>query len=224
MTITTWPILERPREKLLTHGANSLSDAELLAIFLRTGMRGKTALDIARELLAEYGNLKKLFHAAPHEIIKKPSIGKAKYAVLKAAVELGRRYLEEDVSIGELLNDSGLTKRFLINRLQDYSHEVFACIFLDSRNRVICFEILFHGTINEANIYPREVVKKGLLHNAAKLIFAHNHPSGHSAPSQADKEMTKILQQALALVEIQVIDHIVIGNRQCTSFAEVGLI
>jgi DNA repair protein RadC len=224
MTITTWPILERPREKLLTHGVSSLSDAELLAIFLRTGIPGKTALDIARELLSEYGSLKNLFHASPHEIVKKPSIGKAKYAALKAAIELGRRYLEEGIQIGETLNDSRLTKRFLINRLQDYSHEVFACLFLDNGNRVISFETLFHGTINEAVIYPREVVKRGLSLNAVKLILAHNHPSGDPSPSQADKNMTQILQQTLALVDIQVIDHIVIGNKQCTSFAELGLL
>lgn len=224
MTITTWPVLERPREKLLTYGVQSLSDAELIAIFLRTGTRGKTALDIARELLIEYGSLKKIFHAELHELVKKAGIGKAKYAMLKAAIELGRRYLDEEVSTGEVLNDSRLTKQFLINKLQDYQHEVFACLFLDNGNRVICFELLFHGTINESNIYPREVVKRGLAHNAAKLILAHNHPSGNPSPSQADKEVTKVLQQSLSLVDIQVVDHIVIGHKRCVSFAELGLI
>ena len=224
MTITAWPLSERPREKLLTQGAHNLSDAELLAIFIRTGVKGKTALDMARELLIEYGNLKKLFNTAPHLLYQKPGLGKAKYAMLKAAIELGRRYLEEGVQIGEALSDSHLTRRFLMNRLQDYPHEVFACLFLDNGNRVICFETLFHGTINEANVYPREVVKRGLAHNAAKIIFAHNHPSGSASPSQADKEMTRLLQQALALVDIQVIDHVVIGNKESTSFAEIGLI
>lgn len=224
MTITAWPLAERPREKLLNQGAHYLSDAELLAIFLRTGIKGKTALDIARELLVEYGNLRKLFNTAPHLLCQTVGLGRAKYAMLKAAIELGRRYLEEGVQVGEVLNDSHLTKRFLINRLQDYSQEVFACLFLDNGHRLICFEILFYGTINEASVYPREVVKRGLAHNAAKMILAHNHPSGNAYPSQADKELTRLLREVLAVVDIQVIDHMVIGNKECTSFAEIGLI
>jgi len=224
MTITAWPLLERPREKLLKYGAENLSDAELLAIFLQTGVRGKTALDIARELLSDHGNLKKLFSAPLHGLLQKRGLGKAKYAMLKAAVELGRRYLEEGVVIGETLNDSRLTKRFLINRLHDYSYEVFACLFLDNYHRLICFETLFHGTINETSVYPREVVKRGLAHNAAKVILAHNHPSGNPSPSEADKEITRLLQQVLALVDIKVIDHVVVGHREAASFAEAGLI
>jgi DNA repair protein RadC len=224
MTITKWPLAERPREKLMLIGAKNLSDAELLAIFLRTGVRGKTALDIARELLTEFGNLKKLFATSPLHLFQKPGIGRAKYAMLNAALELGRRYLEEEVQIGEALQDSRLTKRFLVNRLQNYPHEVFACLFLDNRNRIICFEELFHGTLSEAVVYPREVVKRGLRHNAAKIILAHNHPSGNSSPSEADQEITVLLKKALQLVDIHLIDHIVVGNKETTSFAELGLL
>ncbi len=224
MTIAHWPLDEQPREKILLHGAKHLSDTELIAIFLRTGVRGKSAVEIARELLCEHGSLKNLFNADPNQLFQKKGLGKAKYAMLKAALELGRRYLEEDITLGEPLNNSLLTQRFIINRLTDYQNEVFACLFLDMQNRMICFDELFYGTINEANIYPREVVKRGLKHNAAKVIFAHNHPSGNATPSQADIEVTEILKKALALVEIQVIDHIVVGNKASFSFAEMGLI
>jgi DNA repair protein RadC len=224
MTIANWPMAERPREKLLLRGAKNLSDAELLAIFFCTGTRGKTALDIARELLSEYGGLKKIISTEPEKLLQKPGVGKAKYAMIKAAIELGRRYFEEDVPVGKALTSSHLTKRFLANRLQDYPHEVFACLFLDNQNRIICFQELVHGTINEANVYPRELAKEGLKHNAAKVILAHNHPSGNTTPSQADKDITQLLKQALALIGIQIIDHIIIGNNQTLSFAEAGLL
>ncbi len=224
MTITNWPMAERPREKLLIRGAKYLSDAELLAIFLRTGIRGKTALDLARELLSEFGSLKKLLAAKPQHFCQKQGVGKAKYAIINAALELGRRYLNETLEMGETLSNSDVAKRFLASRLKDYPHEVFACLFLDSQHRVICFEELFHGTINETNVYPREVVKRGLAHNAAKIIVAHNHPSGNPTPSQADKEITQLLKQALALVDIQVVDHIIIGHNENLSLAETGVI
>jgi DNA repair protein RadC len=224
MTIANWPLAERPREKLISNGVKSLSDAELLAIFFRTGTRGKTALDIARELLSEYGGIKKIIGAEPEQLFQKKGIGIAKYAMLRAAIEIGCRYLEEELPTGEALTNSQLTKRMLVNRLQDYAHEVFACLFLDTQNRVICFEELFHGTINEANIYPRELVKRGLKHNAAKVILAHNHPSGNIEPSQADQEVTLLLKRSLDLVSIQVVDHIVIGGSRAFSFAEAGLL
>jgi DNA repair protein RadC len=224
MTIAHWPLNEQPREKILSHGAKQLSDTELIAIFLRTGVRGKTAVDIARELLCEYGSLKKLFNADPEQLFQKRGLGKAKYAMLKAVIELGRRYLEEDITLGEPLNNSLLTKRFIINRLSDYQNEVFACLFLDIQNRMISFDELFYGTINEANVYPREVVKRALKHNAAKIILAHNHPSGSATPSQADVEVTQLLKKALALVEIPIIDHIIVGNQGCFSFAETGMV
>jgi DNA repair protein RadC len=224
MTIANWPLAEQPREKLLRFGAKNLSDAELLSVFFCTGIPGKTALDICRELLSQYGSLKKLIGTEPSQLFETKGFGKAKYALLKAAIELGRRYLEADVLTGEALSNSHLTRRFLAHQLQDYPHEVFACIFLDNQNRVICFEELFHGTINQASIYPRELVKRALKHNAAKLILAHNHPSGNPSPSQADQEMTVLLQQALSFVDIQVIDHIVVGSNQTLSFAEAGLL
>ncbi len=224
MPINHWPLNERPREKLLTFGAKNLSDAELLAIFVNTGVRGKTALDIARELLTTFGGLKKLLQSYPHEMYRQPGLGKAKYALLKAALELGRRFIDHDIQPGEALQDSQLTSRFLANQLKNYSHEVFACLFLDNHNRLICFEELFQGTLNEASIYPREVVKRALSHNAAKVILAHNHPSGNPTPSQADKEVTQRLKQALALVEVSVVDHFVIGQQGVISFAERGLL
>lgn len=224
MSITQWPLSERPREKLLQFGAKNLSDAELLAIFVNTGVRGKTALDISRELLTEFGGLKKLLQSYPHEIYQKSGLGKAKYALLKAALELGRRFLDSHIEPGEALNNSQRTQRFLAHHLKNYSHEVFACLFLDNHNRLICFEELFHGTLNEASVYPREVVKRGLQHNAAKVIFAHNHPSGNAQPSQADQEITYRLKQALALIDIQVIDHIVIGHKETLSLKELGML
>lgn len=224
MPITHWPLSERPREKLLLGGAKNLSDAELLAIFVNTGVRGKTALDIARELLVSFGNLKKLLQSYPHEIYQQRGLGKAKYALLQAALELGRRFLDSDIQIGEALLDSRLTRRFLANQLKNHPQEVFACLFLDNHNRLIRFEELFYGTLNEASVYPREVVKRALAHNAAKVIFAHNHPSGNTAPSQADQEITQQLKQALALIDIVVVDHFIIGQKETFSFAEQGLI
>lgn len=223
MPITDWPKEDRPREKLLHKGEAMLTDAELIAIFLQTGMRGKTALDIAKELLNEYGGLKKLLLASPASLIKKRGIGSAKYAALKAAVELGRRYLAENLPIGEVLNNSRTTQKFLSDKLRHYVNEVFACLFMDNHFRLLSYEELFHGTINEANIYPRELVRRGLTHNAAKIILAHNHPSGRPAPSVADKEVTLLIRQALSLVDIEVVDHIIIGNPENFSFAEAGL-
>jgi DNA repair protein RadC len=224
MAITNWPAEERPREKLLLRGAKNLSDAELLAIFLHTGTRGKTALDMARELLSEAGSLKKLLNSSAENLCRTLGFGKAKYAALKAAIELGQRYLDETVKIGEPLNSSSAAKRFLSQRLKDYPHEVFACLFLNSHHRLLGFEELFHGTINESNVYPREVVKRGLAYNAAKIILAHNHPSGNTTPSQADCDITLLLKQTLALVEIKVIDHIIVGHNDCLSLVESGYI
>lgn len=221
MTISNWPLSERPREKLLTKGPKYLSDAELLAIFIRTGIPGKTALDLARELINEFGNLKKLLNANPHLIYAKPGIGKAKFALLKAALELGRRH-GETLEIGELLGNSEATKRFLASRLRDYPYEVFACLFLDSQNRLLSFTELFQGTLSESSVYPREIIRQCLEHNAAKIILAHNHPSGNPTPSHADQEITKLLKESLALVDIQVIDHIIIGSEEHLSFAEMG--
>ncbi len=224
MPINHWPLNERPREKLFLVGAKNLSDAELLAIFLNTGIRGKTALDIARELLVHFGSLKKLLDSPVHLLNQMPGVGKAKFALFQAGLELSRRYLISEIKTGDILNNATATQRYLANQLKNYPHEVFACLFLDNQHRLIQYEELVHGTLTEAAIYPREVMKRCLSHNAACIILAHNHPSGSPVPSKADREITQLLKHALALIDIKVIDHIVIGTDQSLSFAELGLL
>jgi len=224
MTIKSWPKAERPREKLLQHGCQSLSDAELLAIFLRTGIAGKTAVDLARELLQAFGSLRTLLTCNLEEFTRHKGLGSAKYAQLQAVVEMSRRHLNESMLKSNVLCDPSATKEFLHAKLRDYEHEVFAALYLDSQHQVIHFEELFQGSIASATVYPREVVKSALKYNAATIIFAHNHPSGVAEPSQADQQITGKLKSALALVDIQVLDHIIIGDNQCTSFAERGLL
>ena len=224
MPITNWPLGDRPREKLLQKGEEMLTDAELIAIILKTGTQGETALDIARSLLIEFGSLKKL-RTAPFALLKQKSgIGQAKYALLKAAFELGKRLHCETITIGDTFTSSQLAQQFLASRLRDEANEQFGCLFLDTKLRLIAFEILFRGTINAAPIYPREIVRRGLSYNAAKVILAHNHPSGNAEPSEADKEATLLMKQALDLVDIRVIDHVIIGNPGEFSFAAAGLL
>lgn len=224
MPITDWPLADRPIEKLLQQGEKALTDAELIAIFLKTGTRGKTALDIAKEWLTEFGSLKKLLTASPALLIKKQGVGFKKYAALKAAAELGKRYLHETLPQGAVLNNSQATQQFVADRLGHYPYEVFACLFMDTHLRLIHFEELFRGTLNEAVIYPREIARRALVHNAAKIILAHNHPSGHSKPSLTDQEVTLEIKAALALLDIEVIDHIIVGHLHCFSFADAGMI
>jgi DNA repair protein RadC len=224
MAISHWPAAERPREKLCAQGSTSLSDAELLAIFLRTGVRGKTAVDLARELLNEYGSLRALFEAERTQICRKAGLGVAKYVQLQAVLELGRRHLRETLTRGAALTSPSDTKNYLMAQLRDRPHEIFACLFLDTRHRVIAFEELFRGTIDGASVHPREIVKRALAHNAAALILAHNHPSGVAEPSQSDQRLTQRLREALQLVDIRVIDHLVVGDGQVASFAELGLL
>lgn len=224
MAITDWPPEERPREKLLARGPQSLSDAELLAIFLRTGLQGITAVDLARRLLAEFGGLRQLLEADLSAFSAHKGLGPAKYAQLQAALEMARRYLWERLQRGDPLGSPEETRRFLLARLRDYPHEVFACLLLDNRHRVIAFEELFRGTIDAASVYPREVVKLALTRNAAALIVAHNHPSGVAEPSRADELLTRRLRDALALVDIRLLDHFVIGDGEAVSFAERGLL
>jgi len=224
MTIKHWPAAERPREKLLQRGCKSLSDAELLAIFLRTGIAGKTAVDLARDLLHSFGSLRALLTCDLTEFTQHKGLGSAKYAQLQAVVEMSRRHLGESMAKSDVLTDPEATKQFLHAKLRDYSHEVFAALYLDSQHQVLHFEELFKGSIASATVYPREVVKNALKHNAATIIFAHNHPSGIAEPSQADQQITQKLKSALALVDIQVLDHIIIGDGDCTSFAERGLL
>lgn len=223
MAISDWPVAERPREKLLKKGAESLSDAELLAIFLRTGTRDFTAVDLARLLLDDFGGLKPLLETGESEFCERHGLGPAKYAQLQAVLEMAKRHLLENIQRGDVLCSPDETRRYLAAQLQSYPHEVFACLFLDNRNRVIVFEKLFFGTIDGASVYPREVVRMALKHNAAAVIFAHNHPSGVAEPSRADEQITQRLKAALDLVDIRVLDHIVIGD-EVVSFAERGLL
>lgn len=222
MAITDWPADERPREKLLQKGAAALSDAELLAIFLRTGIPGKTAVDLARDLLEEHGSLRALLDANQQQFCRSKGLGSAKFVQLQAVLEMGRRHMDERLRRGDPLTSPAETQRFLSQRLRDYHHEVFACLFLDNRHRVIRFEELFFGTIDGASVHPREVVKRALHHNAAAVIFAHNHPSGIAEPSQADHQITGQLKEALALIGVRVLDHVIIGDGEQVSLAERG--
>ena len=222
MAICDWPAEERPREKLLSRGATSLTDAELLAIFLRTGVRGKSAVDLARELLHDFGGLRPLLTAAQDDFCAPLGLGSAKYAQLQAVLEMARRHLAEEMSRGDALTSPELTRRYLQSQLRDRDHEVFACLFLDNQHRVVKYQELFHGTIDGAAVYPREVLKQALAHGAAAVILAHNHPSGVAEPSQADRAITQRLQQALGLVDIRVLDHLVVGDGYAVSFAERG--
>ncbi len=223
MSINHWPTPERPREKLLERGSEALSDAELLAILLRTGVAGRSAVDLAREMLDHFGGLRPLLETSPQAFCNIKGLGMAKYVQLQAVLEIGRRYLEAGLKRGELLSSPEQTRRYLTTRLRHHPYEVFAVLFLDSRHRIITYEELFRGTIDGASVHPREVVKRALAHNAAALIFAHNHPSGVAEPSQADRTITHRLKEALALVEIRVLDHIIIGDQVAYSFAEQGL-
>ncbi len=222
MSIQQWPVSERPREKLLSLGAQGLSDAELLAIFLRTGTVGRSAVDLARDLIAEYGGLRGLFQADRNRFCRTRGLGDAKFAQLQAVLELAHRHLGEALSRDGALQNPHDTQRYLKARLREYPYEVFACLFLDTRHRVIACEELFHGTIDGASVHPREVLRRALQHNAAALILAHNHPSGVAEPSQADRRITERLREVMALVDIRVIDHIVVGDQQSVSFAERG--
>jgi len=224
MSIKNWPSNERPREKMLLHGSSVLSDAELLAIFLRTGVKGKTSVDLARQLLTHFGNLRTLLHADLKAFSTIQGVGSAKYIELQAVLELSRRYLFEAVQESEVLENSFKTRQYLMAKLGCYKQEVFACLLLDSKNRMIAFKELFTGSIDRADVYPREVVKAALAHNAVAIIFAHNHPSGDPQPSSSDIALTKQLQAALNLVDIRVLDHIVVGSYQAISFVEQGLL
>jgi DNA repair protein RadC len=224
MAITDWPEDERPREKLLTKGAASLSEAELLAIFLRTGVPGKSAVDLARELLREFGSLTALFAAGKRDFCRMHGLGPAKYVQLQAVLEMARRALGEKMKAGDALTSLGAVKDYLRLALAGRAHEVFVAVLLDAQNRVIAVEELFRGTLTQTSVYPREVVKQALHHNAAAVIFAHNHPSGTAEPSGADQVLTQALKSALALVDVRVLDHFIIGGGAALSFAERGLL
>jgi DNA repair protein RadC len=224
MSIRDWPTDERPREKLLKLGSSALSEAELIAILLRTGIRGRSALDIARDLLVTFRSLRGLLTANREAVCATAGLGPARYAALQAALELARRHAQELMQHGPALSNPQSTRDYLTLRLRDLDHEVFCCLYLDNRNRIKACEELFRGTLDGATVHPREVVKRALAHQAAAVILAHNHPSGVAEPSQADEIITRRLKDALALVDIKVLDHLVVGDGHCTSFAERGLL
>lgn len=224
MSINTWPEAERPREKLLQRGAAALSDAELLAIFLRTGVTGKSAVELARDMLGHYGGLRPLLEADQRSLCGHKGLGTSKYVHIQAGLELGRRYLAAGLERSDVLSSPADTRNYLRARLRGYPHEVFACLFLDNRHRIISFDELFTGTIDSASVHPREVVRRALKHNAAAVILAHNHPSGIAEPSRSDEAITRRLTEALALIDVRVLDHLVIGDAEAVSFAERGLL
>jgi DNA repair protein RadC len=225
MSISNWPENERPRERLLKYGASRLGDAELLAIFLRTGIPGKSALDLARALLSRFdGSLRRLAGASFEELSGLSGVGPAKATQLMAVLELARRGLAEDLRQGDSLSSPQAVRDYLRLTLEARPHEVFMVLSLDTQNRMIAMDELFRGTLSQTSVYPREVVKLALAHNAAAVIFAHNHPSGVAEPSRADELLTMALKQALAVVDIKVLDHFVIGRGTAVSFAERGLL
>ncbi len=224
MAITDWPEDDRPREKLLSKGAGALSEAELLAIFLRTGMQGKSAVDLARELLKRFENLSGIFSASQNSFCDVPGMGPAKYAQLQAVLEMAKRALEEKLREPHLLNSPQAVRDYLRLTLQAKHHEVFLGIFLDAQHRVIEVEELSTGTLTQTSVYPREVAKRALHHNAAAIIFAHNHPSGVAEASRADEDLTRALKAALKLIDVSVLDHFIVGSGEVLSFAERGLL
>jgi DNA repair protein RadC len=223
MAIKDWAIEDRPREKLLLRGAKVLSDAELLAIFLRTGIKGKSAVDLAKDLLEDSGGLNALMGASEDRFCQHKGLGQAKFVQMKAVVEMSQRYLDEKMRHGNVLTNASAVEDYLKLQLRNYPYEVFCCVFLDNRHRVIEFEELFRGTIDSASVHPREVLRRVIHHNAAAVIFSHNHPSGVAEPSQADQRITDTLKQALALIDVRVLDHFIIGD-EVVSFAQRGLI
>jgi DNA repair protein RadC len=224
MAITDWPLQERPRERLLALGAAALADAELLAILLRTGVKGKSAVDVARQLLGRFGSVSALLEAGSENLAGTPGLGSAKLAQLQAALELARRALKEEISSRDALSSPRAVRDYLRLLLAGREQEVFVVLLLDAQHRVIASEELFHGTLTQTSVYPREVVKCALKHNAAAVIFAHNHPSGVAEPSHADEILTRSLKAALALVDIQVLDHFIVAGSRTMSFAERGLL
>ena len=222
MSIRDWPAAERPREKLLEQGSASLSDAELLAIFLRTGVTGKSAVDLARHLLTQFGSLRVLLEADLAQFSKELGLGPAKFAQLQAVLEMGRRHLAERMRKKPALENPQAVRDYLKSMLRHEPHEVFGCLFLDSKHQVLTFEALFRGSIDNTSVHPREVVKRSLANNAAAVILCHNHPSGNSDPSQADQLLTKRLQKALDLIDVRVLDHFIVGEGEPLSMAECG--
>lgn len=224
MAITDWPAAERPREKLIELGAEVLSDAELLAIFLRVGVVGKSAVDLARDLLTQFGSLNGIFAATEHQLSQVHGIGSSKYVQLQAIFEMSRRALNEQLQQRDVLASPQAVRDYLVLKLGGYTKEVFLVLFLDTQNRLLATEEMFSGSLTETSVYPREIVKRVLHHNAAAVIFAHNHPTGIVKQSQADELLTKQLQQALALIDVKVLDHFIVAGNNILSFSQTGLL
>jgi DNA repair protein RadC len=224
MTITDWPVGERPREKLLQHGPTGLSDAELIAVLLGGGPPGLSAVELALTLMKQFGGIRGTLNAATGELTRIRGIGTTKAAVLLAARECGQRYLREKLRPGVAIGSPAESRVFLLATLRDRPHEVFCCLFLDNRHRVLAFDELFRGTIDAAAVYPREIVKQALHRNAAAVILAHNHPSGVAEPSQSDQLITRRIRDALDLVDVRLLDHFVIGDNHCVSLASRGML
>jgi DNA repair protein RadC len=224
MSIAQWRPEDRPREKLIAKGPEALTDTELVAIFLRTGIRGRSAVDLARDLMGRFGSLTGLFAADAEALCGVAGLGNAKASQLLAVLEMSRRALREKLARGSALSSPQAVRDYLRLKLQDKPHEIFIGVFLDAQNRVLAVEELFRGTLTQTSVYPREVVKRALHNNAAALIFAHNHPSGIAEPSRSDEALTQALKHALALVDVKVLDHFVIGAGAAMSFAERGLL
>jgi DNA repair protein RadC len=224
MSIRDWPEHERPREKLLAEGAARLTDAELLAVLFGSGCRGVSAVDLGARLLREFGCLRGLMVADHARCRATPGLGPRRYGLLQVALELSRRHFQQEMATGPALESPAATRALLVARLRDRPYEVFCCLFLDNRHRLIAFDELFRGTIDGASVHPREVVRQALHRNAAAVILAHNHPSGVAEPSQADELITLRLRDALALVDIRVLDHLIVGDSRCVSLAERGVL
>lgn len=223
MSINEWPVTEQPRYKLLHRGAQSLNDAELLAVFLRTGTHGKSAVDLGRELISEFGNIRNMIDSPKEKFLNIKGLGDSKYVLIQASIELGRRYLESTLKQSDAFSNSIDTRQFIASKLRAYPYEVFACLFLDTKHRLIRFEELFTGTIDSSVVHPREILRKAMECNAAAVVLCHNHPSGQAEPSQSDHKLTLKLQNLLEMVDIRVLDHIIVGNGETVSFAERGL-
>ncbi len=238
MDISTWPVSERPRERLQALGSAALSDAELLALLFGTGARGESAVDLARSMLAEVGDLSGLVahlgrrsaggvgpgRVGPGRIGWLRGIGPARAAQLQAALEIARRHYATALRERAVMQSPDAARRFLVAQLRDRPYEVFCCLYLDNRHRLIAFAELFRGTIDGATVHPREVVREGLCHNAAAVILAHNHPSGIAEPSQADELITRRLREALALLDMRLLDHLIVAGPTTVSLAERGLL
>ncbi|WP_323113472.1 RadC family protein [Pseudomonas guariconensis] len=224
MNIREWPVAERPREKLLQQGVGSLSDAELLAVFLGSGVRGCNVLELSRGLLVKFGGLRQLLEADRAAFLGELGLGPVRYSQLQALLEIGRRNLAKSLERDSVMENPSAVRRYLKSMLRHEASEVFGCLFLDTKHRPLAFEILFRSTIDRTSIYPREVVRRSLLHNAAAMIICHNHPSGHCEPSEDDVHMTLVLKRALALIDVRVLDHVIVGDGEPLSMVEQGWI